>query len=60
MENFANQLNDGLFKDQLLEALSKRKPFRHFKHLIDQSEFRQHWFDFKQKELEKHVEKQII
>ncbi|WP_223266600.1 UPF0158 family protein [Luteibaculum oceani] len=60
MENFAYQLNEGLFKNRLIEALSKRKPFRHFKHLVDHSDFRQDWFDFKQKELEKHVERQLI
>ncbi len=60
MENFAYNLNEGLFKNQLLDALSKSKPFRHFKHLVDHSDFRQAWFDFKQKELEKHIERRLI
>ncbi|MFT6843099.1 MAG: hypothetical protein ACJASR_001873, partial [Psychroserpens sp.] len=30
-----------------------------FKHKIDQSNFRQSWFDFKQNELEKIVENQL-
>jgi hypothetical protein len=59
MERFVEQLNDQNFKSKLQDILGSKKPFWNFKNTIDQSEFRQFWFDFKQKELEKTVENQL-
>ena len=59
MERFVEQIDDQLFKAKLENALQRRKPFRNFKYLIDDSDFRQDWFDFKQNELEKRVEKEL-
>ena len=42
---------DGL-KERLWGAISRRKPFRYFKSVIDESQYRQCWFDFKQNQLE--------
>lgn len=55
MEDFKNQINENNFKEKLNEALNRRKPFQNFKYLIDHSEYREDWFEFKQKELEKIV-----
>lgn len=55
MEDFKNLINDNYFKEKLNEALNRRKPFQNFKYLIDRSEYREDWFEFKQKELEKIV-----
>ena len=55
MEDYKNQINDNPFKKKLNEALNRRKPFQNFKYLIDHSEYREDWFEFKQKELEKIV-----
>lgn len=58
MENFASQLKNIPLQNKLINALNNRKPFANFKFHIDNSgEFRQQWFDFKQKQLEKHVKK---
>ena len=46
--------SDGI-KKYLLNALSGRKPFRHFKSVIDGSRYRQDWFDYKQVQLEEFV-----
>ncbi len=59
MEAFAEQLEDESFKGQLIYTLNKPKPFANFKWKIDNSPYRQNWFDFKQQWLEAHV-KQII
>lgn len=59
MERFVEQIDDQLFKAKLENALHRRKPFRNFKYLIDDSDFRQDWFDFKQNELEKRVENEL-
>ncbi len=44
----------------LSEALARRKPFQHFKFVIDGSKYRQQWFDYKQSRLEEFVLEQII
>ena len=59
MEGFADSLEEDKFRKQLFHALNHRKPFASFKWKIDNSIYRQDWFDFKQKWLENHV-KEII
>lgn len=52
MEDFTDYRVTGKLQQLLFDALSRPKPFRNFKNLIDQSEYRQQWFDYKQKRLE--------
>lgn len=59
MERFVHQVSDKNLQLKLENALANKKPFQNFKHLIDYSNFRQNWFDFKQCELEKIVENQL-
>jgi hypothetical protein len=60
MSDFAVQLKNIPLQNKLLNALSNRKPFTNFKRIIDNSgEFRQQWFNFKDKELQKYVRTQI-
>ncbi len=47
MLDFAQEISDLKFKNRLLFALEKRKPFREFKYLIDESDYREDWFAFK-------------
>jgi len=49
MEGFAHSLSDTHFRYKLLDQLSRRHPFQHFKRLIDASDYRQDWFAFKKK-----------
>ena len=55
MELFVHQLTDQNLKAELGNILENKKPFQNFKNKIDQSHFRQDWFDFKQREIEKKV-----
>lgn len=55
MESFVHQLTDQHLKAVLGNVLENKKPFQNFKNIIDQSHFRQDWFDFKQREIEKKV-----
>ena len=57
MEYFTEQLEDNILKQALLSALERKKPFQNFNHIIHNSNKRQNWFDFKQKEMGKIVEK---
>jgi len=59
MEQFTDQITDKQFRLELINTLQKNKPFQNFKHLIDNSDFRQEWFDFKQIELERIIGNQL-
>jgi len=59
MEDFAEQLSDTNLGGQLLKALQTNKPFRHFKFVIDSSEHRQSWFNFKGKRQVEWIEDQL-
>jgi len=59
MELFVEQVTNEKLKAQLENVLINKKPFQNFKHLIDNSIFRQEWFDFKKIELERIVENQL-
>lgn len=48
MESFVNEITDSSFQKQLVNALSNRKPFANFKHLVENSDYRQPWFDYRQ------------
>jgi hypothetical protein len=59
MERFSEQMSDQNFKSKLKNILENKKPFQNFKNSVDNSDFRQEWFDFKEKELEKIVKIQL-
>ncbi len=50
-----NKENNVKLQNKLSNALERRKPFANFKNLIDNSDYRHDWFDFKQSCLEEHV-----
>lgn len=47
-------------KIRLWNAISKRKPFQNFKFVIDNSKYRQRWFEFKQLQMEQFVLNQLL
>lgn len=54
MERFAENVKDNDIREQLCLALSRRRPFRGFKDIVDSyEEIRQEWFDFKKKQFKK-------
>ena len=59
MENFIELVPDADLKLKLNRVLTRNKPFMNFKNIIDYSEFRQLWFDFKNRDYEKRVERQL-
>lgn len=59
MERFVEQVTDQNFQSKMENILQRKNPFQNFKHSIDNSNFRQKWFDFKQSELEKTVKSQL-
>ena len=59
MERFVSKIADKQFQAELENILERKKPFQNFKNRIENSGFRQNWFDFKRKELERIVESQL-
>jgi hypothetical protein len=55
MEDFVPEVDDKKLQNQLTSALNNRRPFANFKNLIDNSEYRETWFVFKQNKLEEYV-----
>lgn len=62
MERFIENCipDDDAIKSHLWSAISKRRPFQNFKYIIDNSKYRQCWFDFKQSQMEKFVLEQLL
>ncbi|MEP7318628.1 MAG: UPF0158 family protein [Panacibacter sp.] len=60
MESFAeNEVDDKILRAKLITALANKKPFRHFKFVIDNSNYRQAWFAFKNQWYIEHVVKEL-
>ena len=58
MEAFANQVSNQRLQNRLFDALNKRKPFRHFREIVDDHEpTRQAWFKFNTAKFEEYVER---
>ena len=55
MEYFIDEVTDNHLREKLIDALNRKKPFANFKYLVENSECRQQWFDFKQNQLEQYV-----
>jgi hypothetical protein len=59
MERFVDRVDSEKFREKLINALNRRKPFRNFKYQIDDSDYRQDWFDFKLQQNMEWVKEQI-
>ena len=60
MADFIDTVDDRNLQERLVNALNRRKPFRNFKWEIDNSgEYRQKWFEYKEKRYIEAVKKQI-
>lgn len=60
IRKFTDSLEDKKLQKQLANALNNRKPFANFKFIIDNSKYRQDWFDFKKRCLEEHVKELLL
>lgn len=59
MERFVEQVPDANLQKKLMDALNRRRPFANFKRIVDNSDYRQDWFAFRQKRLEQYVYEMI-
>ena len=60
MEDFVDEVKDEKIQDLLADGLSRPKPFHNFKFIIDNAgEYRDKWFEFKEKRTCEWIEQQI-
>ena len=61
MELFIDSIESGSkIKFELIDAIRRPKPFRHFRSIIDASgTIRENWFDFKKMKLIEHVKRRL-
>lgn len=59
MEDFAYEVDDERLKENLIKILNRRSPFANFRAEIDDSDYRQQWFDFRSKKTEEYVKTQL-
>jgi len=55
MEAFIDEINDLSFQSVLINALNRKRPFAHFKDAVDNSDYREKWFEFRQTKNEDYV-----
>ncbi len=55
MEGFVYNLPESHLKNQLANALNRKKPFANFNHIIHNCELKQDWLDYQIAQLENHV-----
>jgi len=62
MEDFANTIKDNWLHDQLIKALTGKKPFAHFNALIHQvsESHKKAWFAFKQEKTVEWIKDQLL
>lgn len=52
MEQFVDEIEDKKLQNKLLFALEHKKPFAHFKQIVENSTYHDYWYKFKQHKLE--------
>lgn len=59
MEDFIEEVDDEILQKDLFKILSRKSPFANFKDEVDSSDYRQRWFEFRQKKYEEYVREQL-
>jgi len=59
MEEFADSVDDEVFREGLIKILNRKSPFANFKAEVESSPYRQNWFDFRLKKYEDYVRDQL-
>ena len=59
MEEFADSVDDEVFREGLIKILNRKSPFANFKAEVESSPYRQNWFDFRLKKYEEYVKEHL-
>jgi hypothetical protein len=57
MEDFADEVEDKIFRDRLSMVLKMRSPFANFKHTVEASPLKEAWYAFKRERYEAYTRK---
>ncbi|GBD89199.1 hypothetical protein BMS3Abin03_03149 [bacterium BMS3Abin03] len=49
-----------MMKENLFKILNRRSPFANFKAEIDESDYRERWFEFRDKKYEEYVREELL
>jgi len=60
MKYFTENMEDTKLQRKLINALNHKKPFANFKAIIDNSQYRQYWFDYKKHWIENYVKELLF
>jgi hypothetical protein len=59
MEEFVSEIEDINFREELVKVLNRKRPFANFKAIVETSDFRDKWFDFRLKRYIEYVKDQL-
>ncbi len=59
MEDFIDEIDDKRMQEDLIKILNRKSPFSNFKAEIEDSSYRQEWFNFRTKRFEEYVKEQM-
>lgn len=60
MEDFVDEVDDKRLKEDLIKNLNRKSPFSNFKAEIEKSDYREKWFDFRDKKYEGYVKDELL
>lgn len=60
MEEFAYQVDDEKLREELIKILNRKSPFANFKAEIDESDYREKWFGFRDKKYKEYVREELL
>jgi hypothetical protein len=59
MEEYADSVDDEVFREGLIKILNRKSPFSNFKAEVESSPYRQNWFDFRLKKYGDYVKEHL-
>lgn len=59
MENFIREIYDVDLQQNLVRVLERKRPFAHFKEVVESSPYRKNWFDFRFSAAKDYVKEQL-
>jgi hypothetical protein len=59
MEEFAVEIENINLREEVLKVLGRKRPFANFKAIVETSDYRDKWFEFRRKKYIEYIKKQL-
>jgi len=59
MEEFAVKIEDINLREQVINVLGRKRPFANFKAIVETSDYRDKWFEFRRKKYIEYIENKL-